>query len=291
MAKKPQKPRWQDPQYIVVVTIGLIIISVSLITAILPNTNSIIVDTTPFTPEPARTLTPTPFLVPSPEPDGPQLTLKTEPSYQINGLFQITTPLGWDTYNSTFDTTVAMARLSFRNLERLSVIEALLRYGVNYPDLQAVSTELINDSFLINAWGDYDGFTETSRSITDDQLIINFDLVANRTEFLGRQVAWMQADWLYMIRYVVPSNYPALLDAVDAMVSPTFIGYEDQRDKTPTYSSYMDFSQGFLVRHPAWVQVSGARQPISPKCKSAPIARIFIWNCLGLHGNPFILST
>jgi hypothetical protein len=276
MAKKAPRPRWQDPQYLFLLAIGLSIIVVTLVTAIAPSTTTVQTVDPNATPIPARTLTPTPFIVPSPEPDGPQLTLNAEPSFQINGLFQITTPVGWNTFSSTFETDVAMARLSFRNIERLSVIEALLRYGVNYPDLQAVSDELMNDSFLVSAWGDYDGFTETGRTITGEQIIINFDLSANQTQFVGRQVAWMEGDWLYMIRYVVPSNYPALLDAVDALVSPTFIGYEDQRGKTPTFSSYSDPDQGFLIRHPAWTQVSG--NPGSPAVLEDNVsqARLFL---------------
>jgi hypothetical protein len=176
MAKKAAtKPRWQDPKYIVGVAIGFMIIFATIISAFLPNITTT-VDTTLATPEPFRSATPTPFIVPSPEPDGPQLSLNSQPSYQINGLFQVTAPLGWTPFNSTFETNVAMARLSFRNTERISVMEALLRYGVNYPSLQAVSDELMTTDFFRSAWADYDGFTETLRLIEGERIIINFNL-------------------------------------------------------------------------------------------------------------------
>jgi hypothetical protein len=253
--KNKRYNRYRDPRFIFLLLIGGIIIATMVITSFADTSTPLVVTVTPITPD-LNTPVPTPILLPTVEPDGPQLILG-EATVHPNGLYQITVPEGWQNVTQqAFDPAVSEARLQFNNPSRLSVIDVILQPGVNYPSHQALSTDYLTSSYFVTAWGDFEGFTETERTV-GEAVEVEFLLLSGGVDYLGKQVSWLDEDWLHTIRYVVPDNNPVLLDTLVQEVSPTFVAYEDQRNEPVSYSAYSDVEQHFLIRHPGWQIVSG----------------------------------
>lgn len=217
---------------------------------------------------------PTPFTFPTPEPNGPTLTLQP-PIVNSSGLFQLAVPEGWEVTSNTYDFNLPGARSAFLNSSRLSVIDAQLLVGINYPSHQALSDDYFTTDYFFRAWGSYEGFTETSRTV-GDSIIIDFELGLGGQTYLARQIAWMDEDWVRLVRLVVPDNNPALLDQLQEMIVPTFISYDDQRGTSPTWVAYSDTERRLLIRHPNWVLVSGGSVPIleAPLLPASMILRV-----------------
>ena len=209
---------------------------------------------------------PTPFTFPTPEPNGAQLTL-AKPIVNSSGLFQIAIPEGWEITTNSYDFNLPGARSAFLNTERLSVIDAHLLVGINYSSHQALSDDYFTASYFLTAWGSYEGFTETGRTV-GEAITIDFELGLGGQKYLARQIAWMDGDWVRLVRVVAPENNPALLDITIEMVVPTFISYNDQRDTSPTWVAFADNDAKYVIRHPNWTLVSAGTVPIL----EAPIA-------------------
>ena len=254
MAKQKGKRRqqWRNPTYVGSVAVAIVFIIIFIVSFVSPGggtTDIPDIDALP-TPEPA------PLVAPTPEPGGPVLTFGA-PSVQANGLFQVRVPGGWFPSSNAYDASIPRARMSFNNPQRLSVIDVLIQFGVNYPSNEALSDEFLTEAFFLGAWSDYGASSETGRTV-GDTVIVDFDLVADNLDFLGRQIAWLDGDWLHMVRIIVPNNNPPLLETLSETVTPSLVSFQaDQRDLPPTLAAYVDVAQGFLVRHSNWRQVSG----------------------------------
>ncbi|HLA43048.1 MAG TPA: hypothetical protein VJZ27_06415, partial [Aggregatilineales bacterium] len=61
----------------------------------------------------------------------------------------------------------------------------------------------------------------------------------------------------HMVRIIVLKSHPLLIEPIQEIVVPGFISYGDQRNTNPVLTAYVDFEQGFLIRHLGWQQVSG----------------------------------
>jgi hypothetical protein len=255
MAKQKKKRRqWRNPTYIGTVLVAVVFIFIFIVSFISPGGSSVTTDADIDT---APTPEPTPLTAPTVEPGGPSLTFGS-PTVQSNGLFEMTVPGGWFPGTNFYEASVPQARISFTNADRLSVIEGIIRFGVNYPSHQALSDDFLTEEFFLSAWGDYDTWVERDRSV-GDAITINFDMSVGGLDLLGRQIAWLDGDWLNMLRLVVPRNYPALMEELERVVTPTLVSFQqDQRDLPPELNAYVDTEQGFLVRHPGWVRVSGS---------------------------------
>jgi hypothetical protein len=176
---------------------------------------------------------------------------------QANGFFQVAVPIGWFRTNSEYDPAKARVRSSFSSPERLSVIDAILQFGVNFTSLEEVAAQVLDDSFFVDAWARYDGFTETGESITT-AIRTEFNLVSDGVDYIGRQVASLQGDRLLILRYVVPANNPPLLEALDSLTTPTMLNFAEQDSTQASLVAYIDTTWGFIIRHPNWQVISGS---------------------------------
>lgn len=210
------------------------------------------IDTTDLTP--IGTPRPTPFRFPTAEPDGPVL-INGEPVIHTNGLFQVTAPVDFQTRNNDYNPTQPRARITLGSGERVSIVDVLLDTGINYPSHQVLADTLFDQAYFTDAWQEYTGFTEISRVI-GDTIRIDFNLETEDHTYLGRQIAWLDQDWLHIVRLIVPDNNPLLLDGLQGMIVPSFVSYADQRGKPGNWVAYRDPEQGFLVRHPYWRIIS-----------------------------------
>jgi len=257
MAKKrTPKNRYTDPRFLFSVGMAIVFISIFVIGLVAtPSTPTPTISELQSTSTPAQQTNP--VVIPTPEGEI-TLVANQQPSTQINGLFQASPPVGWITQFNDYDPTILRGRMAFSNPDRLSVIEYLLQFGVNYPALQNLADEFFTDSYFVDAWAEYSAFSETNRAVTETNVTIDFILVSQEIGYLGRQVAWLDGDWLNMVRLIVPDNNPQLLQALTDTAVPTLIAFKDQAGIDPSMASYADFEQGFLFRHPNWRQISGS---------------------------------
>lgn len=238
--------------YIITFGFAIILIATFVISLVAtPGTTNNISDIEDFDPLP--TIPPTQIPLPTPEPDGPNLTLRAL-DIQSNGLFQVTVPNDWEIAENRFNPAVPRARITYDspiNL-RYSVIDVILDFGINYPSHEALSTDYLTTTYFRSEWSaEYQGMLETSRTV-GDTITIDFELAASGQGFLARQVSWLDNGWLHSVRAVVPSNNPLLLDALIDMIVPTFVSYNDQRETDFSWTAYTDSEQGFLIRYPNW---------------------------------------
>lgn len=255
-----KKRRRLNKTYIFSAVLGAIIIATFIISLFArPGSGDNTADVS--TVNPFITPTTTPLSFPTPEPNGPQLIVSA-PTINNNGLFQVSVPAGWNIKYNDFivETVPPRARITFDSGTHQSVIEMLVDVftdaATQYPTLQALSDTYFTTSYFTSAWSSYTGgFTETGRTV-DKTITVNFDLQAGERDYFGRQVAWLDGDWLHMVRIIVPNNYPALLDALTTYIIPTFVSYSDQRNFPLTWIAYRNAEQGFLIRHPNWRTVS-----------------------------------
>ncbi|MCQ3932368.1 MAG: hypothetical protein DPW16_18110 [Chloroflexi bacterium] len=174
--------------------------------------------------------TPTSLVAPTLEPGIPQITI-LDPHIHGTGLFQFFQP-GDDWYLERDDYNPDYQRAStiYISPSRLSVIHAFIEIGVTYYSLQEVNDLSYTDSFFNVEWGQFKSWRITNWQVTDDLITIEFALEDGRNEllkYIARQISWLEDDWLYTIRIVVPDNNQILLDQLFELASPTMIGYQN----------------------------------------------------------------
>lgn len=256
MSKKSSRRR-RSTQQLVLIVLGVVLIFIFVITLFAtPNTatSPVSVDDDDLA-NSISTAAPAEITIPTPNPDGPQLEYG-EPLVQSSGMFQVTLPTGWIAERNNYEPEIPRARITSRNAARLSVIDVMLQFGVNYPSHQVLADNFFDESYFFTAWQEYDGFSETNRSV-GDTVTIDFDLIAEGVNYLGRQIAWLDGDWLHMLRLIVPDNNPPLLEALSETMPQTFISYVDQRGQSYSLTAYADRSQRLLLRYQGWRFVSG----------------------------------
>jgi len=174
-----------------------------------------------------------------------------------SGLYTGVVPSGWELINEA--TTENEAQATFRNSDQISVIEM----RVIEPLVEISDANSLNDIFTTNwlndTWREYTSWTESNRSIEDDRLVMNFSLNRGTQEFIARQVAYTDGEWVYTARVITPPNASEMLQfilnkQIDG-ISPNkqFLG------QPFGWVSYSDDSNGQFVRFPqSWAIVDSA---------------------------------
>jgi hypothetical protein len=257
MAKSKNDNRFRRPEFLFSAFLAVILIFTFVVSLFAPNAGTAVTEHSNADTNLLATSTPTPFVfnTPTVDPNGPQLTY-SNPQMHLNGFFQITLPVGYEENRNVYEENIPRARFIATDTARLSVIDVLLQFGVNYPSHQALSDALLVDTFFFDAWSEYDAFEEIRRTV-GDTVTIDFNLRALGIDYFGRQITWLVANRLHMVRLVVPQNNQALLEALTENVPPSFIVYADTLGKPVFFRAYADFDQGFMFRHPSWTLVSG----------------------------------
>jgi hypothetical protein len=202
---------------------------------------------------------PTQVIIPTPELD-PQLEGEL-PYIHSTGLFQTFRPAGSDWFVNESQGAESTTSVVIQSPARLAVIHNYIRPGVQYETPESLSTEFLNEAHFVDAWAEYDSWLETGRTITGDHVIVNFDLMSDGNQYLGRAIAWVEDGWLYISRLVVPANNPALLDLLQSLVIPAFRGYSQLQILPQSWPAYIDQELGFLLKHPSgWQIVAGGKE-------------------------------
>ncbi len=194
-----------------------------------------------------------------------------------SGLYSVAQPTGWPA--SQPESTDTNARSTFTNPGAQSVIqvdvETLLRDApLTLDDVDARYTQ----AALGSSWSNYSSWRETgSRVRTEDgKLQMDFALTAQNMQYVARQLAWTDGEWLYSVRVVTPDNATEalrfVLNGVAASIVPNklFAG-------TPFgWSAYHDTVYNHIVRFPkTWtVADSAAGRPASVSGPAGEVLRV-----------------
>lgn len=237
-------------------TIGLIIIVTFVLTLVAPNLGS---RSSSSNIDPLATPRPTELVIPTPDPNP---RLEGRPVYiHSSGLFQTFMPAGSDWYVDEGESVgaSATARVVISSPQRLAVIHNYIQPGVQYESLAALSENFLTGQHFAGAWQDYDSWQETGRQVTDDSVVVDFALVSQGHDYLGRSIARLFDDWLFVTRLVVPANNPLLLDRLQALVVPAFSGFKTLLALPADWPAAVDQQAGWVLKHPAeWSQVAGS---------------------------------
>lgn len=238
--------------------IGLLIIFTFVISLIAPDLGRRSRDSyptlTPYgTPPP-----PTPLVIPTPEPD-PQLE-GAPPYIHSSGYFQTFKPAGddWFAYEDPALNVSPYAGVVIQSSRRLVVIHNYIEQGVVYPSVESLSESYLTSAEFDVNWGSYDSWEETRREIVGDKVIIDFNLTLDDNAYLGHNTAWLEDDWLYVSRLVVPANNPDLLTQLSRLVTASFVPYHDLQGFPQEWPIYLDQVTGFVLKAPpSWVRIAG----------------------------------
>ncbi len=228
------------------ILLGAFMIFVLLMGAIVPlfqtNVN------TPLPVEP--TVAPTPTF---PAPPADLQTIAFDRLYlHPTGLFAIGQPTGWEP--STPLTEPNRAAITMVNADALSVIEASVEQS-NPPlfSLEQLDARF-NDTYLATSWSRYGDWTETTRRVEDNQLVLDFALELNRQTYVARQVSWLEDGSIYTIRVVTPNNATDLLVYVLDNLVTTLQPFRQFADTPVNWSAYYDTVANHIIRYPQeWV--------------------------------------
>ncbi len=264
MKNKRQRRRVRT-QYLITAGLGLAVTLIFIIQAVFPSINDDDTSSTVSTSQNDVGITPEPTsrIAPTLESGTPQITV-LDPHINSTGLFQFFQP-GDDWYleRDDYNTDYRRASTVYISPSRLSVIHAFLEIGTNYTTLQAVSDELFTDVYFNTEWGQYKTWRYTNREVANGLITIEFALEDDRNEllkYIARQISWLEGNWLYTIRIVVPDNNPVLLDRLFELTSPTMIGYHNiAAFPLLGWTEFSDPSQRMMIKlQEVWTQVSGS---------------------------------
>ncbi len=203
-------------------------------------------------------LPPTPVIIPTVDPN-PQFEGEL-PYIHSTGLYQTFLPAGNDWVISEGQGADGAVSVVIQSPARLAVMHNYIRPGVQYENADSLSTDFLTESHFVDAWSEYDSWLETGRSISDNKVFVNFDLSSDGNQYLGRAVAWVDGGWLYVSRMVVPANNPGLLDLLQTLMLPEFVGYPQLQVLPELWPAYSDQELGFLLKHPSdWQVIAGGK--------------------------------
>lgn len=232
-----------------------------------------------FQQTPSTSANPTPLATERPEPTVPApiadvSSITFDRTYfHPSGLFVASIPSGFSVSTETNSTGEAQATL--RNPQQLSVIEMRILRPTSDNPVSSVEDldSFFNNAWLSASWSQYTSWDETNRVTTGDRLVMDFNLVRSRQDYIARQTAFTDGTWVYSVRVVTPSNAASnlrfLLDEQLARfdVVDRFVGAPIE------WNAYYDAQADYIVRYPGdWVlEDSAPGQPISITADNAAL--------------------
>lgn len=172
------------------------------------------------------------------------------------GLFSVKMPSGWLASNST--STATEAQMTMGNSTQLSVIEVrLVKPSTPVSNATEVS-QIFTKDWLDASWREYQSWTESLRTVDGDKVRIDFSLSRNGQDFIARQIARVEGDWVYITRVVTPGNANDMLRYVLDGTDQT-IALQPFASNVPLeWASYSDATWQHLIRLPGtWQNVDG----------------------------------
>ncbi len=235
----------------------VLIIGSLLLTTVAPALTGLQDSSSPPTQQPqAAEPTLAPVTFPTPDPSGPMVAVASIHIHP-SAVFYVAHPQG---FSATPTTQHNIASVSLVDPQRYSVVHA---YVQQYDAPQSVSDLDAENTPGVSAasWSEYDNWVETGRGIRDDRLVIDFELTLGQNTYLARHITWPAAEeptWVYILRLVVPGNYTALLDELEARIIPSYHLLPDSLSVPLAWPAVVDPTSGYTIRYPdTWQYIDG----------------------------------
>lgn len=173
-----------------------------------------------------------------------------------SGLFTASIPTGFVVTNANSTTGEAIATM--RNGQQLGVVELRVVRPVQGQDITTAEglSEIFNENWLRDSWREYTSWNEDNRRLEEDTVVIDFSLERSGQDFIARQEAFADDQWVYAVRVVAPSNASDYLQFVLANVRDSFAPIERYIGTPIEWTSYFDEAGAYLVRYPSLWQVT-----------------------------------
>ncbi len=174
-----------------------------------------------------------------------------------SGLFSVKLPSGWNASAST--STATEAQMTMQNNAQGSVVEVrLLKPATPITDATQLG-QIFTPDWLKSSWRSYQTWDESLRQVVDNTLQIDFTLKKDGQDFIARQIARANGDWVYVTRVVAPVNAAEMLRYVLAETDKS-IQLQTPVSAVPLeWASYSDATWQHLIRFPAaWQRVDAA---------------------------------
>ena len=235
-----RKPRtWRENALL---GIGILIITSMGLSLIAPFLQSSLPASTAPTAQP-----PTPTPLPTPIADLNSITFHSQLLHP-SGLFTVGQPVGWTPFAS--QSTPQEAQMTLRNDAALSVIEYRLMRPETPPSSGDDVSAFFTQSWLAASWRDYTRWTEETRQVQGNELVMDFNLERGAQRFIARQLAFTDGTYIYGVRVVAPPNAAEMVRYMVDNARKTF-DVNDQFAGIPMeWKGYYDASYGHLLRYP-----------------------------------------
>lgn len=225
------------------IIIGVLIISSMGLSAVAPFLQT---TTTPTDSQPTQVAaTPTPL--PTPIADLSAISFD-KTLVHPSGLFTVAEPSGWTPNASR--TTAEEAQMTLRNDPALSVVEYRLVKPATPPTSAEAISEFFNATWLAASWRDYTRWTEATRTLSDNELVMDFNLQRGAQEYIARQLAYTDGTFIYGIRVVAPPNASEMVRHIVENARTTFQANPQFASLPLEWNGYFDPVNKHLVRYP-----------------------------------------
>lgn len=184
-----------------------------------------------------------------------------------SGMFTTTIPSGWEVGNST--TAINEDVITFRNPDQLSVIEQRLIQPIEPVESLEDVSAIFTDAWLRSSWREYSTWSESTRSIRDDQVVIDFTLSRTGQDYVARQVARTDGRYVYVTRAVFPENSPEAVRFIVENMDPALEVVPIYAGLPLDWGSYFDPQEKHIIRYPSNWRVEDAA-PGLPASISGP---------------------
>ncbi len=179
-----------------------------------------------------------------------------------SGIFAIAQPTGFTPSQPA--SRPGIAQINMVNNESLAVIDSFVQdpgVPVSADTLDAYFTADVLDQ----TWTNFEQWTENSRRRDGEDLLIDFSVRYNRQNYVARQRAWTDGEWIYAVRVLAPDNATDYLVSILDGVRPTLRAFKQYAGQPFDWGLYYDPTSSVGIRHPAtWTVTDGAPgRPVS----------------------------
>ncbi|MCS6836099.1 MAG: hypothetical protein NZ750_08795 [Anaerolineae bacterium] len=236
-----RKPRtWRDNALL---GIGILIISSMGLSLVAPFLQSAAPAPTAPATEP-----PTPTPLPTPIADLNSITFENRLLHP-SGLFSVGQPKGWTPFTS--QSTPQEVQITLRNDAALSVVEYRMVRPETPPSSGSDVSAFFTSSWLAASWRDYTRWTEETRQVQGNDLVMDFSLERGAQRFIARQLAFTDGTYIYGVRVVAPPNAADMVRYIVENARSTFEVNNQFADIPLEWKGYYDASYGHLLRYPS----------------------------------------
>lgn len=177
-----------------------------------------------------------------------------------SGIFAVAQPTGYAASQPSSQPNIA--QINMVNNEALSVIDAF----VQNPGTQVTADDLdgyFTEEVLDQSWSNFQNWSETTRRRNGDTLVIDFTVRFSNQDYVARQIARTDGEWIYVTRVLAPSNATNFLITVLENVNNSMTPFKQFAGQPFNWEIYLDPATNIAIRHPAeWLVTNSA--PGSP---------------------------